>query len=179
LEGYQELYARFKHLMENFKPFSLSGNNAFLAFPSRKGMTKWKATRAYEDIYQAKAKIAIGGIVGKAAELNQIIKKDEKKLRAEIAEACKLNNVDSGQADSAALAGVRSKYSRLFWNATKMPEKQAIKHGHDYAVALLELGITIKGFKQSFMYRRQELPEKSQELGFNLLREAAEKGQNK
>ena len=173
LQLYQEIYARFKHLMENFKPFAFSGNNAFLAFPSRKGMTQWKATRAYEDIYKARAIIAMGGIGGKIAKANQILKKDEQKLRTEIAEACKLNKVDENQADRAALAGVRSKYYGLFWKATKMPEKQAVKLCNDYANALLELGVTPKGFKQSLRYRAYELPEKSKELGIQTFLEAA------
>jgi len=175
LEGYQEMYARFKHLMENFKPFSLSGNNAFLAFPSSKGMTSWKATRAYEDIYKARAIIAMGGIGGKIAKASQILKKDEEKLRAEIAEACKLNNVDANQADRAAVAGVRSKYYSLFWKATKMPEKKAVSLCNAYANALLELGVTPKGFKQSLRYRSQELPERSKELGVQLFHDVAAK----
>ena len=79
------------------------------------------------------------------------------------------------QADRAALAGVRSKYYGLFWKATKMPEKQAVKLCHDYAKALLELGVTPKGFKQSLRYRAYELPEKSKEIGIQRFYEAAQK----
>lgn len=175
MEGYQELYARFKHLMENFKPFAFSGNNAFLAFPSRKGMTHWKATRAYEEIYKAKAIIAMGGIGGKIAKANQILKKDEQKLRAEIEEACKLNNVDPNQTDKEALTEVRRKYYSLFWKATKMPEKKAVSLCNAYANALLELGVTPRGFKQSLRYRIQELPEKSKKLGVQIFHDTAAK----
>jgi len=170
LEGYQELYARFKHLMENFKPFSLSGNNAFLAFPSKKGMTEWKATRSFEDIYKSKATIATGGIPGKIAELDRALKKDEKKLRAEIVEACKLNNVDAEKADRMALAQVRSKYYRLFWEATK---EQDVEKCNKYAEALLVLGISLKGFVQSLRYRAEELPKGAKIRGIKSLLETA------
>jgi len=168
LEGYQELYARFKGLMENFKPFSLSGNNAFLAFPSAKGMTEFKATRAFEDIYQSKAKIATGGIAGKIAELDAAIKKDEKKLRAEIIEACKLNNVDAEKTDRMALSQVRSKYYRLFWDAAK---EQDVEQSNRYADALLELGISGRGFVQSLRYRAGELPKEAKKGGIKALQQ--------
>ena len=45
-------------------------------------------------------KCTTGGIAGKIAEFDQILKKGEPKLRAEIIEACKLNNVDADKADS-------------------------------------------------------------------------------
>jgi hypothetical protein len=179
LQLYQELYARFKHLMENFVPFSFSGNNAFLAFPSRKGMTEWKAVRSYEQIYKAKARKATGGIGEAFTKLTQIIAKDEAKLKAEIAAACELNNVDAQKAERTALSGVRSKYYRLFWKATTKPEETAIKECNAYANALLELGIVPKGFKQSLRYRIESLPKEARERGIEIIRKkAAERRQS-
>lgn len=172
MELYQEVYARFKHLIENFRPFAFSGNNAFLAFPSRKGMTRWKAVRSYEDIYQAKAEIAANGFRAKLTKISRILKANEKKLMRDIAEACKINQVDAEKARRAAVSGVRSRYYTRFWNAAK---RQNVDGCNRYADALLELGITPQGFKQSLRYRVEQLPEEAKEFGIEALRKAAER----
>lgn len=162
LELYQEVYARFKHLMENFKPFAFSGNNAFLAFPSRKGMTQWKAIRAYEEIYKAKGEVAAGGITAKLTKAARLLYGNEDKLMKEIDEACALNQVNSEKARRAAISSVRSKFYSRFWRATK---KQDIKACNRYADALRELGVTTRGFRQSMGYRANSLPEKAKKTG--------------
>lgn len=174
LELYEETYERFKHLLENFRPFAFSGNNAFLAFPSKKGMTRWKAIRAYEEIYEAKAKLTMGGLGATLTKVSHILDRNKEKLMREIVEACEANKVDSEKAQRAALAFVRSKYYRLFWNSSKLPEKQAIKMCNRYAEVLIELGVVPKGFKQSLRYRVEELPEKARDRGIRAFQKAAE-----
>jgi hypothetical protein len=158
--------------MENFRPFSLSGNNAFLSVPSRKGMTQWKAIRAYEEIYKADAKVAMGGAGAAFTKASRILEKDKDRLMKEIAEACELNNVDSEKARRAGLSSTRSGYYRKFWQAAK---KQDIEKCNRYAEALITLGVRPKGFKQSFKYRREALPEKAREIGIEAFRRARTK----
>jgi len=169
LDLYEELTARFKHVMEAFKPFSLSGNNAFLAFPSSKGMTEWKAIRAYEDIYDTDAKIIMGGVKGQVNDLHRAIAADRERLMRQIAEACKDNSVDAEKVRKAALSGIRSKYYGRFWKATKRQDVAACDR---IARALLALGVVPKGFKQSLEYRRDSLPEPAGKLGIERFKEA-------
>jgi len=134
-------------------------------------MTQWKAPRSCEEIYNARADIAINGIPGKIARLSQIIRGNEAKLLRDIEEACKLNRVDAEKAQRAALSGVRSKYYRLFWKATTLPEAKAIEQCNRYAEALLELGVIPRGFKQSLRYRESRLPERAKEIGIEVFRQ--------
>ncbi len=168
LEFYEEAYARFKHMMNNFKPFSLSGNNAFLAFPSRKGMTEWKAIRAYEDLYDADAKVAIGGPMGRINQLHRALVTNRTKLMGQIANACQANRVDAEKVRKAALSGVRSKHYRQFWNAAKRQDVDACTR---YAKALLTLGVVPKGFKQSLEYRKERIPEPARRLGIEAFKD--------
>jgi len=141
LEEYEEVYARFKNVMEKFVPFALSGNNAFLAFPSKKGMTQWKAIRSFEDIYKARARIAMGGPAGKISKLYRVLNKDEEKLIKDITEACKLNGVDAKKAARLALANIRSNYYRKFWQAAK---DQDVDKCNKYVSALVGLGVELQ-----------------------------------
>jgi hypothetical protein len=162
LESYQEVYARFKHLMKNFKPFSLSGNNAFLAMPSVKGMTYWKAVKAYEEIFNANANIACGGLTETLTRLTHALDRDKKRLVMDIIDACDLNHVDWEQAMPEALSNVRSKYYGRFWNAAR---KQDINQCNRYADALLALQVTEEGFMQSLTVRAGRLSKESAKLG--------------
>jgi len=83
--------------------------------------------------------------------------------------------VDAQKADRAALAGVRSKHYRLFWKATKKSPKTAAKLCNAYANALIELGVTPRGFKQSLRYRQEQIPKQARRIGVEAFEKAAEK----
>jgi hypothetical protein len=162
MELYQEVHARFKHLMENFKPFSLSGNNAFLAFPSRKGMTQWKAIKAFEELFKVKANVAAGGLTAKLTKASHILDGSREKLINDIVQACVLNNVDAEKSVRAALTNVRSKYYGRFWNAAK---RQDVEQCNRYGEALLALGVTEEGFMQSMTERARQLSREAVKMG--------------
>jgi len=153
LEWYDRLYSRFGQLMKNFKPFAFSGNNAFLAFPSRKGMTHWKATKAFADVFRAKAAIAYGGIP-KAWTQARMIATDEERLIQEIREAAVANGVDAEKAARAGLADTRSSYYRQFWHACR---KGRVEQANRYAKSLEALGATQEGLERSFQARREQI----------------------
>lgn len=167
LELYEEVTQRFKHLMLNFQPYAFSGNNAFLAFPSRKGMTRWKAIKAYEEIYRVKANIATGGLTAKLTKVSHLLDTNEEKLMRQIAEACKINQVDSEKARRAALSGVRSKYYRLFWRAAI---KQDAEKSNRYADALIALGITNRAIRRSQKFRADQLSKEAGRFGVRAFR---------
>ncbi len=163
MEFYQEIYSRFGHLMKNFVPFSLSGNNAFLAFPSRKGMTRWKAIKSYEEIFNVKANIACGGLTEALTKASHILDKDARRLNQEIIEACEINNVDADECMRYALARVRNKYYRLFWNATKRLDEV---NCNKYAYALKKaLDADKRGFEQSLRTRKSQLSREAIRMG--------------
>lgn len=151
LELHETIWERFKSVMEMFKPFAFSGNNAFLAFPSRKGMTRWKAVKAYGDIYSARMKIAAGGWGGKLTKVTRVLDKDADHLMLDIAEACKVNSVDSERARKAALAGVRSKAYWRYWDACG---SRNVKKANAMAEALKALEVTEEGLWKNLRRRR-------------------------
>lgn len=169
LEGYEKVYERFKGLMDKFKPFAFSGNNAFLAFPSRKGMTQWKAIRSYEDIYNAKAKIAAGGMLEWVTKVTHILKKNEDKLRKDIIEACELNNIDYEESDRFAMSNIRSNFYRKFWQGAR---NLKINKCNRYALSLVELGVIPKGFIQSLRTREEQISEEALEVAVKAMERA-------
>jgi len=175
LEAYEKVYERFKGLIEKFRPFAFSGNNAFFAFPARKGMTHWKATECYKKIYNAKAHIAAGGIGAEFTKAYHILDKDEKKLVKEIIEACKLNKVDYKAANSQALSKIRTEFYRRFWRASM---KQNVKDCNRYADALYELGVTPENLLQSMKRRKEQLTPEARKLAKEAFREARKNKQN-
>jgi len=154
MDLWENVSERFKHLMENFKPFAFSGNNAFLAFPSRKGMTQWKAIKAYHDIYKAKGNVAAGGPRALLTKASRLLDKNSDSLMNAIAEACKANGVDPKKARNAARAKARSHFYRKFRKAL---QHQNIKACNRWAKALDALGVTTEGMKQSLRYHKEQL----------------------
>jgi len=157
LELYEELWERAKNIGEKVVPFSFRGNNAFLALPLRKGMTRWKAIRSYQDIYSAKAKIAYESKLniallkaGRVAAKPALLFANEEKLRKDIAEACKLNKVDALKADQVALSHVKSIY---YGKLSRAANNREIEECNKYARALIELGATSKSIVQSIRSR--------------------------
>jgi len=154
--------------MEKFKPFALSGNNAFLAFPSRKGMTRWKAIRAFEELFKINANIASGGLTAKLTKASHILDRNREKLVKDIVEACVLNNVDWEKSMRASLSNVRSKYYGRFWYAAK---QQDVNKCNRYADALLALGVTDEGFIQSMTERGRQLSREAVKMGIESFQE--------
>ncbi len=154
MDLWEETYARFGHLMSNFKPFSFGDNNAFLAFPSRKGMTRWKAFAAYHQIYLAKGRIAAGGVAGALTKAARLLDKDSDKLMADIAEGCVAGQIDSEKARKGALAKARSKFYGKFWRAAKDQDAEGC---NQWAKALKVLGATLTTLKGSQRFRRDQL----------------------
>ena len=146
LNFYETLPARTKHLMENFKPFAFSGNNAFLAFPSRKGMTRWKAARAYQDIYEARAAVAAGGLKGAYTRATRLLVKDDAALMSEIGAACKVNDVDAERARKAGRGKARGKSYTHCWSAARRRDRKALEK---HVRALIALGVTPRGVAAS------------------------------
>lgn len=163
LDRWDETYERFKHVMGKFKPFSLSGNNAFLAFPSRKGMTKWKAHKAYFEVYKARAEVAAGGITGVLTRISRVLEANEDKLLQQITEAAEANGLDAERSRKAAMAKARSTFYRRFWAAAK---NRDVKNTNKWASALLSLGVMggSRGYRQSEKYRGAELSFEAKKL---------------
>lgn len=162
LDAWDETAERFKHVMGKFKPFSLSGNNAFLAFPSRKGMTKWKANKAYFDIYKAKAEIASGGVTGALTKTWRILATNDEKLMKEIAEAATANGVNPEKSRKAARAKALGVYYGRFWKAALA---QDVAGAEKWAKALTALGMTNKGFAASKKSRKDSLTPEAIRVG--------------
>jgi len=156
LEGYQRATLIWKGAMEKLKPYSFGENNALLSFPMRKGMTHWKAIRAHEDLLFAKAKVAMGGIRGKTTKLHYTLWKGTPHLEKQIAEACKLNNVNYKKARREAEAGVKAYYYSKFWRSIKA---NSMGMAENYAKALFVLGVRPSGVIKSGRARAPELPE--------------------
>lgn len=133
-------------------------------------MTRWKSIRAYEDIYKAQAKIAMGGLGAKFTKADRLLTKNDDKLFAEIQDACEQNRVDFKKTKRAALSNVRSKYYGLFWRAAK---QQDVENCNRYAKALLRLRVVPQGFKQSLRLRLDELPKEAKDTGIKVFRETA------
>jgi hypothetical protein len=132
-------------------------------------MTEWKGIRAYEDIYDADAKIVMGGPMGRMTELQRAIVADRDRLMDQIAEACDRNHVDAEKVRKAALSGVRSTYYGQYWRAAKRQDVEACDR---IARALLALGVVPKGFKRSLEYRRDRMPQGAGRLGIERFKEA-------
>jgi len=176
LELYEELKARFKGVMENFVPFAFSGNQAFFAMPSRKGMTKWKATCAFEELFRVRANIACGGLTAVLTKTSHVLDRDRGKLVKEIIQACEVNRVDSDKSMRMALASVRSEYYRHFWNAAK---QQDVNKCNRYADALLALQVTEQGFIQSMTERVRGLSKEAVKTGLESFIERQKAAQKK
>lgn len=116
--------------------------------------------------------IATGGLREKLTRIGTLIDNNEEQLMKEIAEASEVNNVDSEKARKAALASVRSKYYRLFWNAAK---KQDVEKPIDMRMPCLNWVLLPKDSSSQesiarINYRRKQ---------WNLARKQSGRGQRK
>jgi hypothetical protein len=134
---YESIPERLKAVVEKFVPFSLRGNNFAFAFPMSKGMTPWKALRAYEDLIKTDVDPNF---------LQRVLPKDVKAAKARLDDACELNDLDPEKMFKQSLAKVRGEYYSDLWYAI---EKQDYEKADRAAKVLLKLGVTSKGIKRS------------------------------
>ena len=157
LEWYDNVMERAKAVAEHWVPFSFHANNAAFAFPKRKGMTTWKAMKAYEQIYNSIANQAMGGpraIATRYTPKNiSLLVRGKDRLFADIRSASEANEVNWKRSQSAALSKVKTRYYRFFWQAVK---DQDVELSNRYADALFVLQTTPKGFIESAI--RREIP---------------------
>jgi len=154
LMEYESIIERAKGVGEKFVPFSFRGNQAFLALPLVKGMTVGKAIRAYEEIYKADAKAAMGVTLSKVLFAISNMGQSRASIMRDIQEACTANKVDTEKASRLANTAVRSRYYRLFWQAAR---KGDVERCNLYAKALEALGVTEKGLLQSARTRAESV----------------------
>jgi len=133
-EFWESIPERIKSVAMLFTPFSMRGNNFAFSLPMSKGMTPYKAIRAYQKALDAKE----WSIVGKHVAKNKAI--------AEIHRAVIANGHDPKQLFTSARGAVRSKYYDKFFEAL---EEGDMKEVEEIAEILGELGATSKNIRQS------------------------------
>ncbi len=139
---WESIPSRVKSMAGLFTPFSLQGSNFAMALPLSKGMTPFKAIRAYQKALDAKQWVVFGKRVTKT------------KAIAEIHKAAVDNGLNPKQLFTAAMGGVRGKYYDKFFEAL---DDGDTKKANEIAKILGELGATSKNITQSAK-RRGRIP---------------------
>jgi len=134
LDFWESIPLRIKSMAELFTPFSLSGNNFAFSLPMSKGMTPYKAIKAYQKALDAKQWELFGKRVTKT------------KAIAEIHKAAVDNGLNPKQLFTAAMGSVRGKYYDKFFEA--LDDGDTTK-ANEVAKILSELGATSKNIRQS------------------------------
>jgi len=165
LEGPEMYAARAQGVLEKFKPFVFGGNQAFLSFPAKKGMTHWKAVRAYLDLFVAQAEMARSGAqrAWAVATRPRLLLRSREKLERDIRLACEANNVDWKLARKRALNIARNRYYNRYWReakrqaTTKGPQARSTEKADSYVRALVALGVLPENIVRSM--RSRDLPD--------------------
>ena len=142
LTFYESIPLRIKSMAEAFTPFSLRGNNFAFSLPMSKGMTNFKAIRAYQRALEGRA----WRVLHRPATKEEAIQA--------ITDAAIKNGLNAKQLLTAANGSVRGKYYREFWKAW---EKQDEGKQNEIAEILKELGTTLKQLRSSAQRRGIEL----------------------
>ena len=138
LGWWESIPPRLQAIATKFRPFSLSGNNFAFTFPMSKGMTPWKAGRAYEDMIKAQ--------IDPNLYQRLMFRKDYVKLRKELDEACRQNNLKPEELFGQSLSLVRGKYYTEMWRAVEDGNKRKAEAA---AEKLLKMHTTPKGLTDS------------------------------
>lgn len=135
---------------EKFVPFSIGGlasqTQFAFTFPMRKGMTPWKAVRAYEDVIRMNVDPTFAQKAYKipAAKAKKAI--TGQSLLGRLDEACVTNGLDPDKMYRDARSKVVSQYYGEMWGAINHDN---MRKADKAAQVLLELDVTASGLKSS------------------------------
>lgn len=135
---YGSLAPRAMSVMEKFVPFAARGNNFALTFPLSRGMSWYKAQKAYEDVIRAQVDPSLYDRLMPGA--------DADRLKAEVDAAAELNGLDAEDLFKQANTLVRSTYYGEMWGAL---ERKDMKSAERYAEILKKLGATNASMRTS------------------------------
>ena len=135
---YESTGERGLSLMAKFLPFAVRGNQFGFTFPMKRGMSWYKAQKAYEDIIRAQ--------VDPSLYQRLMPQKDAKRLKAKIDAAALENGLDPDREFRAANSMVRTQYYRQFWQAI---DNKKMDEAERFGEILLELGAEAGNISQS------------------------------
>ncbi len=138
LTWYESLPSRIASVMDKFVPFSARGGNFALTFPMSRGMSWYKAQKAYEDVIRAQVDPSIYDRLMPG--------RDAERLKKEIDAAATLNGLDPEEQYKQANTKVRSEYYSRMWRAL---EDEEMGEAEGAAAILWKLGVSDTGALES------------------------------
>jgi hypothetical protein len=138
LGWYESLPSRMGSVMEKFVPFAFRGNNFAFTFPMSRGMSWYKAQKAYEDVIRAQVDPTLYDRI--------MPTRDAERLKAEIDAAAVLNGLDAEVQYKQANTKVRSEYYSRMWRAI---EDEEMDEAEGVAAILYKLGAEATGVRAS------------------------------
>lgn len=151
LEGMAEIEGRATALAEKFIPFSFRDNNFAFAAPLAKGMTRWKAQRAYEHAFEA---YSDPGIINKLFFDTPDYTTRLDSLVEDITDAVNKNGHDARQIIRAATSVVRGRIYRRFLDAV---EREDYADMEEFATQVHRLGASQSNIRSSAANRGIDL----------------------
>jgi hypothetical protein len=135
---YRSMPERIKAIADKFVPFSFGGNQFAFAFPLSRGMSAWKAQRAFEDIVKAQVDPSL---------YDRLMPESiAEKKEQELIDACRLNGLDPDKMIKQANTQIRSEYYSNMWRAL---DDEDFDEADRIARILLKLGVTSKALEAS------------------------------
>jgi hypothetical protein len=144
--------ARLKSVGSQFVPFSFAGNSFVLSVPFRKGMTKFKAQDAFENVYEVAAE------PGKFKQILRGLPPTEGALQDaldQIRDAAKRNGVPAGKVESRALGEVRGIYLKKYFKAYQAGDEAEM---NKQRAILDRLGLSGNSFRKSMSTQQEFAP---------------------
>ncbi|KKM02378.1 hypothetical protein LCGC14_1785000, partial [marine sediment metagenome] len=167
LRWYQDIGTRIVSIMEKFQPFAFRGNNFAFTFPMSRGMSWYKAQKAYEDIIRAQ--------VDPSLFKRLMPGRDAERLREEIDDAARLNGLEPDDLYKQANTKVRTQYYGEMYRAL---EGQKMGEVERIAEILSELGAT-RATVRSSGERRGVPPEQIREAELRMPAGAPSRGRRR
>ncbi|MFW9894100.1 MAG: hypothetical protein ACFFFO_17990, partial [Candidatus Thorarchaeota archaeon] len=175
-EGLKE---RAVSIGEKFWPFSFRANNFAFAAPLRKGMTYWKARKAYESALELYAEPSLLKQIAREGPEGAIrfahtpeFTKRLNELVGDIHDAARRNNVDTKRAFNRAVANIRGRYYGEFLRALESGKETQMEKA---ALAVIRLNAGVKNIFESAKDRGIDLtPEQKKEIRNVLKKKRAE-----
>ncbi|KKM28052.1 hypothetical protein LCGC14_1568530, partial [marine sediment metagenome] len=133
---YESLPDRALATMEKFVPFSLRGNNFALTFPMSRGMSWYKAQKAYEEIIRSQVDPSVFRITFRNSE----------EFKKRIDAGAELNGLDAEDLYRQANTMVRTRYYGQLWQAM---ENKKTDEAERIVKILVQLGVTSRTVKSS------------------------------
>lgn len=135
---YEGMPERLQAVAEKFVPFSFGNNQFAFAFPLSRGMSAWKAERAFEELIKANVD---------PKPYQKIFPRSLARDRAkDLIDACRLNGLDPGSMIKQANTRVRGEYYNQMWKAL---DREDYEEADRAAKILLKLGATPKTVQAS------------------------------